>query len=174
MRRSEYIHRRAEDVVKRAGSREPLRVAEALGVEIYWNGELSGLLGFYTVVKRKRAIVLNNRLPEVMIRMVVAHEIGHDVLHRAEAKQGVMQEFALFDMKSKLEYEANVFAAHLLLDTEEVMGLARGGEDVASIAGYLGVNINLVLIKISELIALGFDLRMPMDTRRDFLRDIQV
>ena len=106
--------------------------------------------------------------------MVVAHEIGHDILHYKEAKHGSMQEFELFDMKDSLEYEANVFESHLLLDTNELLELARDGVDVASIASIMCVNINLVLIKISELITLGYDLRMPMDTKKDFLRDIIV
>ena len=119
-------------------------------------------------------IVVNSRLEEYMLRMVVAHEIGHDILHRKEAKHGAMQEFELFDMKDSLEYGANVFAAHLLLDTNELLELAHDGVDVASIASIMHVNINLVLIKVSELITLGYDLRMPMDTKKDFLRDITV
>ncbi len=174
MRRSEEIFGRAEAIVKRAGTRNPLAIAEDLGIDVYWNGELTELLGLYTVVQRKRAIVMNNRLPEYMQTMVLAHEIGHDVLHREEAQKALMQEFQLFDMKSKLEYEANVFAAHLLLGTDEVLELAHAGEEVSSIAGRMGVNINLVLIKISELIALGYDLRMPMESKRDFLRDMRI
>ena len=119
-------------------------------------------------------IVVNSRLEEYMLRMVVAHEIGHDILHRKEAKHGAMQEFELFDMKDSLEYEANVFAAHLLLDTNELLELAHDGVDVASIASIMHVNINLVLIKVSELITLGYDLRMPMDTKKEFLGDITV
>lgn len=174
MRRSEFIYRKANEIAKQAGTRNPMNVASDIGIEIYWKNNMSRLLAFYTVINKRRSIVVNDRLEEYMLRMVVAHEIGHDILHRAEAKKGAMQEFEIFDMKNTLEYEANVFAAHLLLDTKEIMEMAHDGVDVASIACRMCVNINLVLIKISELITLGYDLRMPMDTKRDFLRDIIV
>lgn len=174
MKNSEYIYRKASEVTKRAGSRNPLNIADDLGIDVYWSNELSDLLGLYTVIKKKRAIVVNSRLEEYMLKMVLAHEIGHDILHREEAKKGAMQEFEFFNMKDTKEYEANVFAAHLLIDTDEILELAHEGKDVSCIACNMCVNINLALIKISELITLGYDLRMPLDTKKDFLRDIKV
>ena len=35
-----------------------------------------------------------------------------------------LQEFTLFDMRSEMEYEANAFAAHLRIDSEELLELA--------------------------------------------------
>lgn len=60
----------------------------------------------YTYQNRIKAVFLNNRLEEYMLRMVVAHEIGHDMLHREFAKNGAIKEFVLFDMKNQTEYEA--------------------------------------------------------------------
>lgn len=172
MTNSEYIYQKVNELMKKVGSREPLKIADELGIDIYYNGDFDKLLGFYTQVKKKRAIVINNRLDEYMARMVLAHELGHDALHRNYTKTSPFQEFVLFDMKDNKEYEANVFAAHLLLDTDEILELAQDGLDVYSIASTMCVNINLVLIKISEMITLGYDLRMPLDTKKDFLRDI--
>ena len=174
MMNSKYIYQKANSIVRRAGTRDPKRIASELGIEIYYNGNLVDLLGLYTLIKKKRAIVLNNRLEDYMLMMVLAHEIGHDALHREYAKNGALQEFELFNMNDLKEYEANAFAAHLLLDTDEVLDLCYGGADVASIASEMCVNINLVLIKINELIKLGYDLRMPLDTKKDFLKDIRV
>ncbi len=174
MRNSEYIYKKASEIARKAGTRNPLKVARDLGIEVYKNSELTDLLGLYTVIKKKRAIVVNSSLEEYMLNMVVAHEIGHDILHREEAKTNAMHEFELFNMKDNKEYEANVFAAHLLLDTDETLIMAQEGIDVASIACNMCVNINLVLIKLNELIALGYDLRMPMDTKKNFLKDIRV
>ena len=41
-----------------------------------------------------------------------------------------LQEFTLFDMRSEMEYEANAFAAHLRIDSEELLELAGHGYDV--------------------------------------------
>ena len=51
------------------------------------------------------------RLDENMLRIVCAHELGHDQLHRNMAKTTPIHEFMLYDMKSKPEYEANIVAA---------------------------------------------------------------
>ena len=50
----------------------------------------------------------------------LAHEIGHDRLHRALAKKHGLQEFVLYDMATKPEYEANIVAAEILLDSDEI------------------------------------------------------
>ncbi len=55
----------------------------------------------------------NNSLDENMLRIVCAHELGHDQLHRNMAKTTPIHEFMLYDMKSKPEYEANIVAAEI-------------------------------------------------------------
>ena len=74
----------------------------------------------YRVIKRNRFIFLNNSLDENMLRIVCAHELGHDQLHRNMAKTTPIHEFMLYDMKSKPEYEANIVAAEILMDSDEV------------------------------------------------------
>ena len=74
------------------------------------------------------------KMGECMTQMVAAHEIGHEVCRRALAKANGMREFTLFSMKDNTEYEANVFAAHILLDNDDVCSPARQSYDVADIA----------------------------------------
>ena len=65
--------------------------------------------------------------------IVLLHEIGHDVLHRQEAR--TFQEFSIFDIKGdRMEYEANSFAAEVALPDEEVLEKLRLGLDVETIA----------------------------------------
>ena len=63
----------------------------------------------------------NESLNENMLRIVCAHELGHDQLHRNMAKTTPIHEFMLYDMKSKPEYEANIVAAEILMDSDEVL-----------------------------------------------------
>lgn len=61
-----------------------------------------------------KIIGLNSQLPEEMQRIVVAHELGHYHLH----PQGIGYFFVInktFFSNSKYEYQANQFAAELLL-----------------------------------------------------------
>ncbi|MFI3238879.1 MAG: ImmA/IrrE family metallo-endopeptidase [Lachnospiraceae bacterium] len=174
MSNSREIYDKANAIVRKAGTRNPLRIANELGFDVRYVDYFNSLIGMYTYQHRIKAIFINNRLEEYMLRMVVAHEIGHDVLHRDIAKNGAMKEFVLFDMKDRTEYEANLFAAHLLIDTNEFIELAYDGTDVSAMASHFCVNINLILMKISDLIHLGYDLRMPMEAKANFMKDIRV
>lgn len=68
----------------------------------------------------------------------------------------------------------NAVAAHILIDTDEVSGLAREGYGVEQIAGELGVDANLLLIKCKEMIRLGHDFRLPYDADSRFFNKIRV
>lgn len=52
---------------------------------------------------KQRIMLLNNSLDEHMHNIVLAHEIGHDHLHRKLATTG-LKEFNLFDMRSIITY----------------------------------------------------------------------
>lgn len=171
---SEHIYQKADRAVSRFGTRDPLRIAAESGIEVMYTDDFCHLLGMYAYRWRKRAIILNNRMDDYLTLMVAAHELGHDTFHRALAKDGGFREFELFRMTSSAEYEANAFAAHLLIDTEECLGLARNGCDVVQIAKAMHSEINLMLIKIQELIRLGYELRLPDSPQGDFFKHIQV
>ena len=166
------IHRRASEIVKRCGTRSTEKIAQELGIYLHYNSEFSSLLGMYTYQHRERHILLNACMEPMLMRMVCGHEIGHDSLHRDRAKSGCMQEFELFDMRTSLEYEANAFAAHLLIDDEELLELLRQGYDVVRAASAVGTNINLMLIKLNELNRMGWHLKLPYLPRSDFLKSI--
>ena len=153
------IVRRAQSLVKRCGTRDPFEIAEHLGVEILKIGSLKQLKGFYRVIKRNRFIFLNEKNPPQMNRIVCAHELGHDQLHREFAASNTLQEFMLYDMNSIQEYEANVFAANLLLEDEAVLELVYDGYDIVQIAAELQSDVNLVALKVDYLIRKGHDLR---------------
>ena len=94
-----------------------------------------------------------------MNKIVCAHELGHDQLHREFAKNEPIQEFMLYDMSSRREYEANIFAAELLLDDDEILDLIEKGYDSLQIAKATETDINLVALKVDSLIRKGHTLR---------------
>lgn len=116
---------------------------------------------------------LNDRMDEYLTQMVAGHELGHDVFHRDLAKGEGLREFELFRMTSTTEYEANAFCAHILIDSNECFEYARNGYDVVTIAKLMNSEINLMLIKLQEMIRLGYDLRLPMEPRSDFFKSIR-
>ena len=76
----------------------------------------------------------------------------------------------LYDMKSRPEYEANIVAAEILLDHDEVLEYIYGyGYTAEQIARAMGTDINLVALKVAHLSTLGYNLR-PLEYKSDFLK----
>lgn len=158
------------NLVKRFDTRDPFRIAKELGIEVMFCEDFGPLKGMYRVVKRNRFIFINQDLSASMQRIVCAHELGHDQLHRNLAKGNALQEFMLYDMATKPEYEANIVAAEILLDTDELLEYVyHYGYTSEQIARAMRTDINLVALKIAHLAETGYDL-CRIDHRSDFLR----
>ena len=121
------IYRLTVELTKKYKTRDPFSLADSLGIDVDC-ADLGSLKGFYIVYNKNRFVVLNTSLTESLSRVILAHEIGHDRLHRAIAENGGLKEASFFDMKSRPEMEANVFAANLLITDKEVIAdLLRAG-----------------------------------------------
>ena len=55
-----------------------------------------------------------------------------------------------------LEREANIFAAHLLIDDNQIDELIRSGYELSQVAAILEVDEQLALFKINEMIRRGY------------------
>lgn len=167
------LYRKADRLACRIGTSDPEAIAKSLGIALFDNLDTRLLLGMYIYKWRNRMIFLNRNLEPHVRKCVIAHELGHDQLHRGDAKDGAMQEYySLFKMTSRMEYEANAFASHLILDTKETIDDIHQGATVDEIAQKAGVDINLVLIKATELNKLGYDLRTPLEADGSFMKNL--
>jgi Zn-dependent peptidase ImmA (M78 family) len=161
----EKIRSQAKALVKKHGTRNPFIIADEVGIHLRYRNDFSKLKGFYKVIDRSRFIFINAELDEYEQKIVCAHELGHDMLHRTLAKFGILQEMTLCDMKSRPEYEANVFAADILLDDDEVFALAKDGYTEVQIASELCTDVNLLLIKMNEMNKAGYDFNLSQVPR---------
>ena len=110
---------RANKIVRKVGSREPADIADYMGI-IIMPVPFTKQKGVYKVIERNRFIFIKEDLCPEMRKIVLLHEIGHDVLHRGETK--MFQEFNIFNMKNnRMEYEANSFAAEIAFPDEEIL-----------------------------------------------------
>ena len=167
---SRSLSETGRSLVKRFGTRDPFVIAQGLGIEVLFCDGFGPLKGMYRVIKRNRFIFINKELDLRMQRIVCAHELGHDQLHRSLAKSSSLREFMLYDMTTKPEYEANIVAAEILLDTDKVLDYIYGyGYTSEQIASAMDTDINLVALKIAHLAETGYDLR-PIEHRSDFLK----
>lgn len=155
---TDHIAQVARTLVKRCSSRDPFVVARTLGVHVLWADDFTNLKGMYRVIMRSRFIFINSSLDKPMRRIVCAHELGHDALHRDSASDNTVSDTMLFRGDSRREYEANLFAAHLLLDSGEVLELAKRGYTSQYIAARLKTDVNLISIIADYLIEQGEEL----------------
>lgn len=164
------IYRQANNLIQKHGTRDPLELADCMGIQVHDVPEFTDLLGMYTYRWKHRIVLLNPNVNQTLYRMVCGHEIGHDQRHRQLAGGNGIQEFELFDMTSMMEYEANAVNAHLLIDEKDMIELFKQEYDLAQTASILNVNINLLLIKIQEMNRLGMDFKLPYSPDAQFFR----
>lgn len=157
-------------LVKKYATRNPFEIARYLGIEVKICDNFGPLKGMYHVILRNRYIFLNSELDDNMMRIVCAHEIGHDQLHRSLVGSNGIREFTLYDMKSRPEYEANIVASEILIDTDIILDyIYNYGYTAHEIAQAMNTDINLVALKITQLVSLGYNLK-SVDHKSDFLR----
>ena len=106
------------------GSRDPVKIAEYANIRIAIL-PLGEIAGNYKLIKRKRWIFVNDNIStdSPMFKVVVAHELGHALLHRKENCAFIKNKTLL--LTSGIEREANEFAAHLLI-TDDMLHAYSG------------------------------------------------
>lgn len=121
---------------------------------------------------RIKSVVINSRIHSAVQRILLAHELGHAVLHREIALLRGFQEFELFDATDPTEYEANLFAAELLIEDDELLNLIND-EDKSffSIARELFVPAELLDFKLRVMKRKGYHMEAPYISHGDFLKN---
>lgn len=139
---------------------DPFKLARAVDVEIL-KRDFKRQKGAYKVILKNRFIFIKKDLSQYEARIVAAHELGHDLLHREYAMlNGGFEEYSLFNRPDdRMEYEANIFAAQLLIADGDFLEYAAMGYDTEKIAKALKSHKNLVALKGDILIKKGYPLK---------------
>jgi Zn-dependent peptidase ImmA (M78 family) len=154
---------------KLCGSNDPFEISKAVGLNIRF-ADLGNLKGMYYYTKKNRYAIINSTLDQYKQKIVCAHELAHDRFHRSLAKNTALQEFVIYDMRSRPEFEANIFASELLISDDDILDLAQNGYDAEQIAQELCTDINLISLKMSSMIIRGHNLRSLDIHRSNFLK----
>lgn len=155
------IYKKAQALIRKSGTNNPFVIASDNNIMVKKVTDFKRLKGLYTVIKRKRIIILNGNLPYEEQKLVCAHEIGHDIMHREFAKSIVLHEYVLCDIKEKTEHEANMFAADILFDDGKIEELARTCLfDADKMAQSLGASEDIVKIKLSNMRVRGYNFNL--------------
>lgn len=167
-----YIADVVNKMTRKYDTRDPYEICDALGVRIRLMDLGTDIKAYYFYQSRIRNIVLNNRVTGIVRRILIAHELGHDRLHKDIAMMKGFQEIELFDMAQPTEYEANIFAAELLIDDDELHEILND-ENVSffSAARELYVPAALLDFKFRVLKYKGYRIEAPYISHGDFLKN---
>lgn len=131
----------ANNVALKYKTREPTEIARRKGIVVMYE-PFKTIYGYYNASNRIEMIHVNQNLGDDMRRFVIAHELGHRMLHphinvpflRANTLQSI----------EKIEWQANKFAVELLIPDE----LLADGMTIYDAAAACGVPGHLAEIKI--------------------------
>lgn len=123
-----YISRQVRNLVNRYGTRDPFELCNCLNIRVSYRALGPTVKAYFFCQSRIKNIILNPDESAEMLRILCAHELGHAVLHTEIAKSGGFPETNLFQYITVTENEANLFAAELLIDDDELLILAEDRE----------------------------------------------
>ena len=106
-------------------------------------------IGMYRFIKNNKIIIVSEGLQEKTKRFILAHELGHAVLHRKEncfyLKHNTLAKTSTY------EIEANKFASELLINDDELKECAGNNFNTEQLACYFEVPIELVEYKFKSI-----------------------
>ena len=174
----DWISREVARLKRKYDETDPFKMCRAMGIIVLYEpmGLFEGACkGFFLSQSRKRSITINSDLPKALQSIIATHELGHAVLHARAAGVKAFHDFELFDGTSRMEYEANIFAAEFLMDDEDV--LERLNDDISffGAASELRVPAELLDFKFRVMKRKGFKMiDPPLMCNSNFLKDVEV
>lgn len=168
----DYIVRIANGLSDKYHSRDPFYVCKELGIRLRYKDLGHEIKAFYFYQSRIRNIVLNTNVSEITSRILVAHELGHDRLHKNLAMLKGLQEIKLFDKAQPIEYEANLFAAEFLIEDNELLKLLNDKDKTFfDIAKELCIPADLLDFKFRVMKHKGYRVQAPYTAVGNFLKN---
>lgn len=141
----DYIERTVNNLKNKYNTSNPFELADCLNVTLII-APLNSVWGMYKYIKRNKTIFLNSTLNDCQKRFVLAHELGHAILH---TKSSCFFTNTLKNNKLKKEYQANVFAATLLIDLDNIDKSYLQDCSIKQLASLYRVPIELMELKFN-------------------------
>ena len=111
------IKLRVDRLVRQHTPRNPFDLVIGMNA-ILVHDPLVGVRGFYQYFRRNNIIYIDEMLPDTEKSFVLAHELGHMLLHKKS--NAIFMDTRTCLNTSRYEMEANTFAMHLLVSDEDI------------------------------------------------------
>lgn len=173
-RNCKEISHAVKQVIRKYGLTNPIKLCKKMDIEIVYKDMGTGETSIKAMMvsdRRMKCIVVNSNLPEIILNFIVAHELGHAVLHAGKCSH--FTDRGPFDETSAMEKEANIFAAELLIgDSEELMEEMEYSDlSMFQLAAGYHVPYELLAYKLEVMEEEGYDVpELPYEPDSRFLK----
>ncbi len=127
-------------LIEEHGTNDPYEILENLGVVVIPINIGAAFLGMFRILDGVSYVIYNTHADENVITQVLAHELGHYLYHKDYASEAELADFGLSQESSIIEAQANTFAAHLLIDEDEVLDTIEEGMSYMELAQRLMID----------------------------------
>lgn len=124
-------------------------ICSHLNIKIY-KSYLKDIKGYFLNIPEGISIVVDYILNENEERCVIAHELGHVMLHRS-SNICYLKNYT-YSNTNKLENQANEFAAELLITDDDINEAIEKQFSIEQMACYFEVPMELLEFKINQKI----------------------
>lgn len=167
------VRQEVNELLQKYESRDPVALCQDLGISLYERNDFRDLKGMYAHVLGRPCIFIKADLPPELYRVVLAHELGHDRLHRELLSHfKILHDRTFFEWSSQPEMEANLFAAELLIPDDLFLERAYDGWDLDQLAASFGLPRELLSLKTLLLREQGLPFKLPDPAASDFLSKV--
>ena len=166
------IFEQAQQCRRRFHTSDPYELLDGMGVVLIHSSNYSrnGLRGYCTVMNKTSYVVISTNQPEEEQRVVAGHEAGHLILHQTQLKAGAMSDFDVYNVGSRLERQANLFAADFLLSDDDVTDVMHQDADFYDAAKELLIPAPFFAFKLYSMMQRGYNMNIPVDLNSTFLK----
>lgn len=141
------IKARVNRLVRFYKTRDPFEMIKGMNI-ILVTYPLEGVRGFYQYFQRNNIIYLDEKLSDSERRFVLAHELGHMMLHKKS--NAIFMDTRTQFNTSKYEQEANLFAMELLLPDQILNEFIQAGYSADQLARITGFYKEFILLKLNH------------------------
>ncbi|MEK4629756.1 MAG: ImmA/IrrE family metallo-endopeptidase [Solibacillus sp.] len=144
-----WIKQKTNQLKERYKTDCPYQLAKCLNVHVVFHNLHPEINGYYKYDRRNKYIVINSNLDDKDKKSTCAHELGHVSLH-PRVNTPLMRRDTFLSV-SKIEREANQFAAELLISDESLLKCQNEQMTMQDIALLHNVPLELVELKCKKL-----------------------
>lgn len=132
----------------------PFDAAESMHIHLNKQNNLTSVYAFFSKILNKKYIFYNPDTDEHLLRFIIAHEVGHCLLH-SDIDNDVFEQSTLNKISIYAEREANLFAAHFCIpDNNYFHEIMCGNRDVKTLSQIFRVPPEAIVMKEQSLTAL--------------------